>query len=128
MGCRQANLACNHPITDWGNQTSYPNMLSAKVSYPSMHSVNQKPGKLDTLSQHAVEANHNMGKLDTLSQHTQHKPCYPSIHCTKLTCIKEAAKAQNDGQADKSMCCITKRTRAMAEQVATTPWETGQEA
>ena len=25
---------------------------------------------------------------------------YPSIHCRKLTCIKEAAKAQNSGQAD----------------------------
>ena len=54
-----------------------------------------------------------------LSQHTLHK----------LTCLKEAAKAQNSGQGDTAMCCTTRRTRARgaAEQAATTPWETGQE-
>ena len=47
-------------------------------SYPSMQLANQKPGKLDMLSQHAVEANHNMGQLDTLSQHTQCKHVIPA--------------------------------------------------
>ena len=32
---------------------------------------NQRPGKLDMLSQHATETNHRLGKLDMLSQHTQ---------------------------------------------------------
>ena len=61
---------------------------------------------LDKLSQHAVsqlktrEARHaipacsgsqsQIGKLDTLSQHT----------LQELTCLREAAKAQNSGQAD----------------------------
>ena len=55
-----------------------------------------------------------------LSQHTLHK----------LTCIKEAAKAQNSGQADTAMHCTTRRTRAKgaADQAATTPSETRQEA
>ena len=41
----------------------------------------------------------------------------------KLTCIKEAAKAQNSGQADTVTSCTTRRTRARgaAEQAATTP-------
>ena len=45
----------------------------------------------------------------------------------KLTCIKEAAKAQNDRQADTATYCTTRRTRATgaAEQAATTPWKTG---
>ena len=55
-----------------------------------------------------------------LSQHTLHK----------LTCMKEAEKAQNSGQADTAMHCTTRRTRTRgaAEQTATTPWKTGQEA
>ena len=54
---------------------------------------------------------------------------YPSIYCAKLTCIKEAAKAQNDGQVDTAMHCTTRRARATgaAEQATTTPWKTGQE-
>ena len=87
-----------------------------------MHLANQKPGKLDKLSQHTVEANHSLGKLE----------CYPSMHSTdtlsqhtlqKLTCIKEAAKAQNSRQANTAMICTTRRTRARgaAEQAATKP-------
>ena len=67
-----------------------------------MQSANQKPGKLDTLSQHAVETNHRSGKLDMLSQHT----------LQKLTCIKEAAKAQNSGQAS----CTTRRPEQEEQQ------------
>ena len=50
---------------------------------------------------------------DMLSQHT----------LQKITCIKEAAKAQNSGQADTASSCTTRRTRAggIAEQAATTP-------
>ena len=72
------------------------------------------------LSQHAVDANHSTGKLDMLSQHT----------LSKLTCIKEAAKAQNSRQADTATYCTTRRTRARGgvEQAATIPWETRQEA
>ena len=81
------------------------------------------------LSKHVVEANHSTGKLDMLSQHTQHKHTIQNTLC-KLTCIKEAAKAQYSGQADTAMHSTTRRTRARgaAEQAATTPWETRQEA
>ena len=51
------------------------------------------------LSQHAVETNHSLEKLDMLSQHAQHRHAI-SVYTAKLTCIKEAAKAQNSGQAD----------------------------
>ena len=43
----------------------------AQPSYPSMQLTNQKPGKPDILSQHAVEAIHRSGNLGMLSQHTQ---------------------------------------------------------
>ena len=93
-----------------------------------MQSANQNPGKLDTLSQHAVEANHRLGNLDTLSQHTQCRHATPDT-LLKLNCIKEAAKAQNSGQANTALSCTTRRnrTRGAAEQVTTTPWETRQE-
>ena len=86
-----------------------------------MQSANHRPGKLDTLSQHAVEANHRPEKLDTLSQHT----------LWKLTCIKEAAKAQNIGQAETVKYCHTTRrtgTRGAVQQAATTLQEAMQEA
>ena len=87
-----------------------------------MQSANQKPEKLDTLSQHAAEANHKSGKLDTLSQHTQCRHTIPA-YTEKLACIKEAAKAQNSRQADTATSCTTRRTRARgaAEQAATIP-------
>ena len=64
---------------------------------------------------------------------------YPSIHSAgtlsqhalqNLTCIKETAKAQNSEQADTALSCTTRRTRTRgaAEQTATTPWDTRQEA
>ena len=43
-----------------------------------MQLANQKPGKLDKLSQHAAEANHGLGKLDMLSQHTQCRHAIPA--------------------------------------------------
>ena len=49
----------------------------AQTSYPSMQLANQKLGKLDMLSQHTVEANYSMGKLDILSQHIQCKHTIP---------------------------------------------------
>ena len=64
-----------------------------------MQLPNHRPGKLDTLSQHAIENNHRLGKLDMLSQHTQCRQAIPA--CTaKSKLYKEAAKAQNNGQAD----------------------------
>ena len=49
---------------------------------------------------------------------------YPSIHCMKLTCIQEAAKAQNDGQVDTATCCTTRSTKARGA----TEQDAGQEA
>ena len=45
-----------------------------------MQSANQKPGKLDMLSQHASETSHRSGKLDMLSQLTQCRCTLPA--CT----------------------------------------------
>ena len=88
-----------------------------------MQSANWKPGKLHTLSQHAVEANHGMRKLrHTIPAYTVQAHIFQhSLH--RLTCIKEATKAQNSGQADTAMHCTTRRTRGRgtAEQAATTP-------
>ena len=55
-----------------------------------------------------------------LSQHT----------LQKVNCTKEAAKTQDSGQAETALSCTTRRTRTgeAAEQAATTPWETRQEA
>ena len=67
------------------------------TSYSSMQSPN-RPGKQDMLSQHAVthqgSQKHylSMHRADRLSQHA-----LQNMHC-----IKEAAKAQNTGQADKA--------------------------
>ena len=54
---------------------------------------------------------------------------YPSIHCKKLTSIKEAVEAQNSRQADTATSCATRRTRARGavEQAATTLQEDRQE-
>ena len=94
---------------------------------------------LDKLSQHAVsqsearEARHTIpacrrsqsqiGKARHAIPAYTAQICYPSIHCKKLTFIKEAAKAQNSGLADTTTNCTTRRTRARggAEQSATTP-------
>ena len=67
-----------------------------------MQSPNHRPGKLDKLSQHAVETNHKSGKSDMLSQHAQCRQAIPNMHCTNMHCIKEAAKAQT---ADKLTQC-----------------------
>ena len=60
--------------------------------------ANQKPGKLDTLSQHAVEANHSRGKLDMLSQHTQHKHSIPA-YIAQINLYKK--RLQKPRTADK---------------------------
>ena len=114
-------------------------------SQGSRHTIPACSG-LDKLLQHAVsqskarKARHAIPACSgNQSQHRKARHAiptytaqahYPSIHCTKLTCIKEAAKAQNSGHADTATCCITRRTRARgaAEQAATTPWDTRQEA
>ena len=86
---KQAIPACSWPIRGQEVRHAIP-ACSSLESYPSMQSASQKSGELDTLSQHALETNHRSGKLDMLSQHT----------LQNLTCIKEAVKAQNSGQAD----------------------------
>ena len=56
-----------------------------------MQSANQKPGKLGTLSQHAVEANSQIGK----ARHTI--PTYTA----RINLYKKGAKAQNSGQEEQ---------------------------
>ena len=73
----------SHPSMQLANQKpGKPDILSqhavTKISYPSMQSANQKPEKLDKLFQYVVEANHRSGKLDMLSQHTQCRHAIPS--------------------------------------------------
>ena len=153
MGCIQAILALNHPITDQGNKTSYPNMLSANKL--SQHAFGQSKARetrhaipacssLDKLFQHAVnqlkarEARHypsmQWQPITTWESQTH----YPSIHSAsmpsqhtlhKINLHKRGCKAQNSRQADTAMHCTTRRTRARgaAELAATTPWKTGQE-
>ena len=58
-----------------------------------MQTPNHRPG---TLSQHAVETNHRSGKPDMLSQHAHANMC----------CMKEAAEAQNNGQADTAKIAV----------------------
>ena len=115
-----------------------------QTSYPSMHLANWQPGKPDMLSQHAGsqskarKARHAIHACSgSQSQHGKARPMTPAYTAqmlsqhtlSKLTCIKEAAKAQNSGQADTTICCTSRRTRVRgaAKQAATTPWETRQE-
>ena len=79
---------CNWPIGGQGGQTHYPSM----PSYPSMQLANHRPGKLDTLSQHAMETNHRSEKLDKLSQHTQHRHALPA-YTTKCNLYKRGCKS-----------------------------------
>ena len=80
-----------------------------QTSYPSMQLPNQRPGKLDTLSQHVIETNHRLGKLDMLSQHTQHRQAIPA--CTgKSKLYKRCCKSpeqQTSGHSKNS--CTTRR-------------------
>ena len=58
----------------------------------SMQSPNHRQGKLDMLSQHAVEANHRPGKSDMLPQHTQYRQAIPA--CTaKYVLYKRGCKS-----------------------------------
>ena len=82
-----------------GNSDTLSQHTVVLTSNPSMQLAKQKPWKLDTLSLHASETNHRSGKLDMLSQCTQGRHAIQA-YTAKLTCIKEAAKAQNSGQAD----------------------------
>ena len=61
---------------------------------------------LDKLSQHAVNQLKTREARHTIPAYAA-QAHYPSIYCTKSTCIKEAAKAQNSGQANTTMCCTT---------------------
>ena len=88
---KQAIQACNWPIRSQGSQTCYPSMQKLE-SYPSMQLANQKPGKLDTLSKLAVEANHRLENLDVLSQHTQHRHAIP-VHIAKIKLYKRGCKS-----------------------------------
>ena len=79
-----------------------------------MQSSNQRPGKLDTLSQHAVETNHRLGKPGMLSQHALQNMC----------CIKKDAEAQNLKQLTAKYLQNQKRPaqEEQAEEVATTSY------
>ena len=106
-------------------QTSYPSM---QTSYPSMYLPNQRPGKPDKISQHAwcrqaipacshpitgQGSQKSYPSLQSYNQITNHRPgkpeSYPSMHSAdkisqhalqNIHCIKEAAEAQNSGQAE----------------------------
>ena len=67
---KQTIPACNWPIRSQGSQTHYPSMQQKPIT--DWESYTCYPS------------------TDTLSQHT----------LQKLTCIKEAEKAQKSGQAD----------------------------
>ena len=96
----------------------------------SQHSVRQSKARE---ARHAIPAcsgrNHRSWKLDTLSHHTQCRHTIPT-YIVKINLYKRGWKAQNSGQADTASSCTTRRTRTRgaAEQAATTPWETRQEA
>ena len=63
-----------------------------ETRYPSLLSPNHRPGKLDTLSQHAVETIHKSGKLDTVSQHAQHRQAIPAC-IAKYALYKRGCKS-----------------------------------
>ena len=57
-----------------------------------MQLPNHRQGKLDILSQHAIDTNHRSGSSDTLSQHTQCRQAIPA--CTvKLKLYKRGCKS-----------------------------------
>ena len=60
--------------------------------YPGMQSPNHRPGRLDRLSQHAIETNHRFGNSDMLSLHTQCRQTIPA--CTeKFALYKRGCKS-----------------------------------
>ena len=97
-----------------------------QASYPSMQLANQKPGKLDMLSQHAVEANHSPGKENTLSQHTQHRHTIPAC-IVKINVYKSGCKISE--HTDTALSCTARRTRTRGEKSKQPqqPWENRQE-
>ena len=95
-----------------------------------MQLANERPGKLDMLSQHTTETNHWSGKLDMLSLHTQHKHTIPA--CTsKSKLYKRGCKSPEQQTSWHSKIDVQleePEQEKQAEQAATTPWETRQEA
>ena len=69
----QALLACSWPIRGQGGQIHYPSMQQKPITCWESYTCYPSIHSADTLSQHALQ---------------------------NLNCIKEAAKAQNSGQAD----------------------------
>ena len=69
------------------NHQSWPILQQTPLNKHHLATANHRPGKPDTLSQHASV------KPDTLSQYASH----PSMH-SKSHCIEGAARAQNSGQ------------------------------
>ena len=57
-----------------------------------MQLANQKPGKLDTLSQHALEPNNRLERLEMLSQHTQCRHTIPA-YTAKSNLYKRGCKS-----------------------------------
>ena len=49
-----------------------------QTNYPSMQLPYHGPGKLDMLSEHAVETNHKSGKSGMLLQHAQCRQAIPA--------------------------------------------------
>ena len=80
-----------------------------------MQSAKQNPEKLDTLSQHTVEANHSTGKLDMLSQHTEGKHAIPA-YIAQINLYKRGCKTQNSGHADTATCCTLEEPEQKEQQ------------
>ena len=70
-----------------------------------MQLANQRTGKLDMLSQHAMETNHKSGKLDTLSEHTQCRHAIPA--CTaKSNLYKRGCKSPKQWTSQHSEIAV----------------------
>ena len=79
-----------------------------QTSYPSMQSTNHRQGKLDMLPQHAVETSHRLGKSDMLSQHAQCRQTMPA--CTvKYALYKRLQKPKTADKLTQQYGCRTRR-------------------
>ena len=95
-----------------------------QTSYPSMQSPNNRPGKPEMLSQHAVtqsqarEARQAISASSHIITGQGSQTCYPIIHSAdkrsqhalwNIHCIKEVAKAQNSDKLKQQISCRTRR-------------------
>ena len=90
-----------------------------------MQSPNHRPGKQETLSQHAIETNYSMGNSDMLSYDTHCRQA--NVAYTVKYALYKRSCMQKPKTADKLIQQISCRTRAdlhmksKAEQVAKAP-------